>query len=205
MTNQPFLSFILWNVLLTGQFRLEHYGLKKAALTSTSVSPATIEETLKKHPRNPDIIRLCLASLSRHGELCRLIIHGLAYLDPSNGYSDVIRQAVIDAVPNNKNILSSFNGFMLLRFGLTDDDEDIRIDTAEKVHAILGLANLSLPATLEALHRDANRKWPVEYKSWMESLAKIENEVPSSSEFVLFDAEPLNLFVDPSWEKHIAH
>lgn len=174
-------------------------------MTETNVSPAIVESALRNHPRNPDIVRLCLASLSRHGEFARLISHGLIYLEPSNGYSNVIRQAVIDAIPTKADLLSSFDGFKLLRFGLTDDDEDIRLVTAETVHAVLSLSDLSLPATLEALHKFASRKWPAEYQDWLESLSFSELEVPSSSEFVLFDAEPQNLFVRPSWEKHIIH
>jgi hypothetical protein len=178
--------------------------LKNAALADAGVSPTTIELTVQKHPRNPDIICMCLASLSRQGEIGRLIQHSLTYLEPSNGYSDVIREAVIDALPVIERLLTSFDGFKMLRLGLTDDDEEIRLATARKVQSLLCLGDLSLPATLEALHKVANKKWPGEYKQWLKTLETVTQNSPSS-EFVLFEAEPLNLFVNPTWERHIMH
>lgn len=184
--------------------RLDHYGLKKAALADAGVSPNSVQLILQKHSRNPDIVCMCLASLSRQGELGRLIQHGLRYLEPLNGYSDVIRQAVINALPIREDLLICFDGFRMLRLGLTDDDEEIRLATATKVRSLLGLGDLSLPATLEALHKVANKKWPDVYQQWRKTLENATQDSPRT-ELVLFEVEPLNLFVNPTWEAHIIH
>lgn len=178
----------------------------EASLRS-DVSPQAAQELIKRLPKNPAILRSCLPALPLHD----LVPLAQEYLRPEAAYSDVVRLAVVKSFPSHWPNFS-LPIFELLRSALNDDDEDVRIEAMAKVQASLlpsSTMALSLPATLEALHRLAYSSFPDEYLAWR-SLTLIPSSTEQASRdpsltVVLFTSEPLNLFMDLAWERAIQY
>lgn len=189
--------FLLANVILI--FNRCHIGWSLACLPSQHLG--AIRFQLAQHSRNPDFVRLCMQALIKHGEDAEFLGHALKYLEPTNAYSDVIRMAVVEAMPPTwpKFTLVTFQA---LRLALTDDDEDVRLCALDKTSSAIGTMGLSLARTLELLYLHAHQHLQDEFAIWRnESLRCLESKAPDTA--ILFAAEPLNLFVSPYWEREI--
>ncbi len=149
---------------------------------------------IQLYPRNPDIIAASLKLLSS----VELIKYALEYLEPDNGYTDVVRRSVIVSLPK-KCDLFTLDVFKILRLGLTDDDPEVRELCRVHVEQWLGESNLSLPALLALLHQKTRNLLSIEYESWRATLS-LEQHPSVSDDHVLFSSEPMNLFVSPHWE-----
>lgn len=182
----------------TYAIRPEHFGWEVASLPSRLVTEEAIRACLEAHSTNPDIVGACMLALIKKGLLTAFTDYALKYLTSDNGFSDVIRLAVVEALPS---AWPTFNlaTFLALRLSLVDDDEDVRTLALGKVEAFLGVSNLSLPGVLELLHRHAAKHLGQVYLDWREAF-KPSNKALRDNSALLFAAEPFNLFATPSWE-----
>lgn len=159
-----------------------------------ALSNGELAALVRRLPRNPEVLQAALALLEPYP-------FGLAeqYLEPANGYSDAVRLAVVAAFPAAGEL--TLPVFRCLRLGLVDDDEEVRLTARARCAALLGAGELSVPATLEELHRRLASASRAEYLEWREAALAPASpaEVPPAEE-VLFAAEPPNLFCSPAWE-----
>jgi len=146
-------------------------------------------------------VELCLQAYARLGYHEALLAKAATYLDPNNKFNDIIRLAVVKALPSS---WPQFNleVFRVLRLALVDDSEAVRQLALSKAQHVLGTSGLSLSSALEALHRHARRLFFLDYFSWRSSLA-LPIPAAKDEDGTLFTPEPYNIFASPTWELSI--
>lgn len=161
------------------------------------------EKVLSRFPKNPTIVGHSLEKIAA-SDTEKFLSIVETYLIPENGFSDVVRLAVVRSFPDSWPTKFNLSVFKQFRLALVDDDEEVRIEAVKKFNACFDKQSPleSVPVTLEKLHEHAAKTLGQEYLDWRESrLRTITEDAQNPS--ALFAAEPLNLFANPSWEYDI--